>query len=70
MGCVAYADDVILLCGSLYGLKQQIKICENYADEYKLKFNGEKSKLMIFSHDDVLQIPDVFMCGQAVERVN
>ena len=70
MGCVAFADDVILLCGSLYGLKQQIKICESYADEYKLKFNGEKSKLIIFSHDDGLQIPDVFMCGQAVERVN
>ena len=70
VGCVAYADDVILLCGSLYGLKQQIKICERFADEYKLKFNGEKSKLIIFSHDMVDYYPVVFMCDQVVEVVS
>ena len=70
VGCVAYADDVILLCGSLYGLKQQIKICENYAVEYKLKFNGEKSKLIIFTHDELNYSPEVVMCGQNVEIVH
>ena len=60
----------MLLCGSLYGLKQQIKICENFAYEYKLKFNGEKSKLIIFSHDENYQFPDIVMCGKTVENVS
>ena len=70
VGCVAYADDIILLCASLYGLKHQIKICENYAHEYKLKFNGEKSQLIIFSQDGLEQFPDVFMCGETVAKVD
>ena len=70
VGFVAYANDMTLLCGSLHGLKQQIKICERFADEYKLIFNGEKSKLIIFSHDMVDYYPVVFMCDQVVEVVN
>ncbi|CAL4169984.1 unnamed protein product [Meganyctiphanes norvegica] len=64
VGCVSYADDILLLCGSLYGLKEQIRICETYASEYKIIFNGNKCKLIIFSHHDNDQFPDVFVCGE------
>ncbi|CAL4130586.1 unnamed protein product, partial [Meganyctiphanes norvegica] len=32
VGCVSYADDIIILCASIYGIKQMIKICESYAE--------------------------------------
>lgn len=70
VGCIAYADDILLLSGSLYGLKEQIKICESFASEYKIIFNGSKSKLIIFSQDDSTQFPEVAVCGEVVEKVN
>ena len=70
VGCVSYADDILLLCGSLYGLEQQILICEKYAHEYKIKFNGSKSKLIIFSPHINEEFPEVYLCGEIVEKVN
>ena len=47
-GALGYADDIILLCPTLSGLKEMIKICESYAAEHSIAFNGAKSKLLIF----------------------
>jgi len=48
-GCVAYADDLVLLAPSLQALRQQIKIVENFATEHNIKFNGSKSQLLYVS---------------------
>ena len=48
VGALGYADDLILLCPSVVGLKEMIKICEDYANEYDILFNGKKSKYLIF----------------------
>ena len=45
-GCVAYADDIILLAPSVQALRRQISIVEEFAQEYSIKFNGAKSKLL------------------------
>ena len=52
VGCVSYADDIVILCASIYGLKQMIQICESYAVNYQVKCNGSKSKLMLFSKEE------------------
>ena len=49
-GAFGYADDIILLCPTLSGLKEMIKICESYATEHSITFNGTKSKLLIFGY--------------------
>ena len=46
-GALGYADDVVLLCPTKEGLRNMIKICENYAIEHDLLFNGSKSKLLV-----------------------
>ena len=69
VGCVSYADDIIILCASLYGLKQMIKICESYALEYQIKFNGNKSKLMIFSRDKSIVQVEIKVFNEVVEIV-
>ena len=48
VGCLAFADDLTLLAPSLSALKKLVSICEAYADEYHVQFNGLKSKFLIF----------------------
>ena len=50
VGALGYADDILLLCPSVDGLKNMIKICEDYANEHSIKFNGSKSKYLIFGN--------------------
>ena len=45
----AYADDIVLLSPSCKALKNLILICEEFALEYKLNFNPQKCKMLIFS---------------------
>ena len=49
VGALSFADDLTLVCPTLSGLKKMVKICEDYAAEYYVKFNGAKSKLLVFS---------------------
>ena len=39
VGVLGYADDLILLCPSVTGLKEMIRTCEEYADEHDILFN-------------------------------
>ena len=48
VGALGYADDIILLCPSVKGLKNMINMCEEYAESHDILFNGKKSKYLIF----------------------
>ena len=48
VGCVSYADDLILLAPTIAALKGMVKICEDFATEYSIKFNGSKCNLLVF----------------------
>ena len=67
-GAFGYADDIVLLCPTITGLKKMIKICENYAKEHNITFNGSKSKLLVFGNSDVT--PKIFINGKEVEKCN
>ena len=43
MGALCYADDISLLSPTVSGLQDMVKICERYADKYKIHFNANKS---------------------------
>ena len=47
-GAFGYADDIILLCPSVTGLENMIRVCEIFAKIHNILFNGTKSKLMIY----------------------
>ena len=53
LGVFGYADDLTLLCPSLTGLKEMLKTCEVYAEDYNILFNDEKSKLMYFGRNNI-----------------
>ena len=46
--CIRYADDLSLLTPTISGLKVLIDICEKYAHEYYVNFNGTTSRYLIF----------------------
>ena len=69
VGCISYADDLIILCASLHGIKCMIRICENLAISHFIKFNGNKSKLMIYSRNPNEPIVDIKVFGETVEMV-
>ena len=48
VGAFGYADDLILLSPSVQGMEIMIKICEEYADEHSILFNGKKSMYLVF----------------------
>ena len=47
-GALGYADDIILICPSATAMKEMIGICEGYAKDHNILFNGKKSKYLIF----------------------
>ncbi len=47
VGCLAYADDLTLIAPSRNALQTMISICDDYAADYDVIFNGSKSYLLI-----------------------
>ena len=70
MGCMSYADDLVLLAPTISSLNHMIKICETYAVEHNIQFNGTKSKLAVFSNDRDQFMPTIYVSGEQVEIVN
>jgi hypothetical protein len=52
VGCLAYADDLTLLAPSKKALQIMIDICQGYASEYDVIFNGPKSQFLVFRGRD------------------
>ena len=48
MGSFAYADDIVLLSPSVSSLNSQLEICEVFSQEYNIKFNAAKSKIITY----------------------
>ena len=49
LGAFGYADDICILCLTPNGLRKMITICETYAVEYCIEFNGSKCEMLILS---------------------
>ena len=68
-GVFGYADDLALVCPTLYGLKQMIAVCEEFASEFNIMFNPKKSKLMCFNVSLETK-PVIKLCNQLVDVVD
>ena len=60
MGVYCYADDIGLLSQTLSGLKEMLKLCEDYALKHKIIFNASKSQLLYFP-SNTARVPIDFM---------
>ena len=48
VGCVLYADDIVLLSASSTGLQHMVDICAQYGTLWDISFNPAKSQYIIF----------------------
>lgn len=46
VGCLAYADDLLLLSHSVGALQHMLNICNVYAEDFDVQFNSKKSMAM------------------------
>jgi len=44
--CLLYADDIPLLAHSLNAVCQMLRICDEFATDFDVKFNSSKSVVM------------------------
>ena len=46
-GVLAYADDVVLLAPSASAMRNMLLLCDDFANEFSVKFNASKSKCIV-----------------------
>jgi hypothetical protein len=72
IGALAYADDISLLSPTPSGMRKLLLICENYATEFKIRFNAAKSKCIFiapskYRTDRLSPTPEFYVGGHQIE---
>ena len=61
-------DHITLLSPSMSGLRTLSKVCEEYATEFDVTFNGKKSQLLFCrGRECVFSNLNIYVCGQLVD---
>ena len=70
LACIFFADDVVLLSPSRFGLQKLLDICVNYCRKFCLNFNVKKSKIMVVGKQkNTLSMPPLTLDGSALEFI-
>lgn len=69
-GIVSYADDIMLLAPSQRAMKRMLTICDNYAEKVRVKFNGAKSKALVFAKNNINIVPSFVINNEKIEYVS
>jgi len=67
LGCILYADDILLLSPSITGLQNMLDKCSELAKLLSLEFNVEKSHCIAFGSMSNVTITQLSLCGISVE---
>ena len=69
VGCLMYADDLVILSTSKIGLKSSLLKLNTYCDKWKLNVNFSKSKIMCFSKQGTISKDSFKVKDQILEEV-
>ena len=70
IACIFFADDVVLLSPSRYGLQNLLNICVMYCRKFCLDFNVKKSKVMVIGRKSDEQYSPLLLNGERLEFVD
>ena len=59
VGCIAYADDILLLSASVVHLHKMLEICQSQGEKLDVRFNPNKSCLFTFGKDYKEQMANI-----------
>ncbi len=65
IGCILYADDLVIISESDLGMQKCLNTLENYCKKWKIDINVSKSKIMITSKKPVI-VSHNFMVGNII----
>jgi len=74
VGVLAYAEDLVLLAPTPHAMRSMLQYCEQYAKEYDVLFNADKSKCVISRPREVANrancVSDVsfIICGNVIDK--
>jgi Reverse transcriptase (RNA-dependent DNA polymerase) len=63
IGCLFFADDIILLSASILHLQSMLCICSDFGIEFDVKFNPNKSHLLQIGLDTAVKLPELLFCN-------
>ena len=71
-GSMAYADDLTLLAPTAEAMRFMLKVCSDYAKEFSISFNPNKTKCMLFRPigKPVTVYPRFYINDNPIEYVN
>ncbi|KAF2348054.1 Reverse transcriptase domain [Trinorchestia longiramus] len=52
LSCLLYADDIVVVSKSEQELQMMLEIVDGYSRDFKVKFEGDKSKVMVINGDE------------------
>ena len=64
-----YADDTVVLAESKDEMQKSLNTLHEYCEEWKLKINVTKTKIMIFSRGKIRNLPDLMFGNTKIEVV-
>ena len=67
IGCLLYADDIILLSPSIAGLQCMLDKCCVVADDLSLEFNTSKSHAVVFGKMHKYELPALYLGSTTVD---
>ena len=70
IGCIVYADDIILLSSSLSMLQRMLRVCESEAEYVDIKFNVKKSMIIRFGTRCMKECVSLTLQGSEISYVN
>jgi hypothetical protein len=76
VGALAYADDIVLVAPTPIGMRKMRTLCDEYAADYDIMFNADKSKFLAIATRKRLRFyKDMYACrffigGKPVENVS
>ena len=67
-----FADDIVLISPSTYGLKVLLEVCQKYGIKCNILFNPNKSAVMFLkpSHMKNVNMPNFYVNGESIKVVN
>lgn len=69
INCIAYADDLIILAPSRFGLQRLLDVCSEWASNNNMSFNIKKSLFIVYGISADSNVHDVFLSGICLKRV-
>jgi len=64
LGCILYADDILLLSPTVAGLQKMLDKCSEIAEVISLEFNVEKAHCIVIGKIRNGQITPMSLCGK------